>query len=450
MKVNKVIVNILVVLVIVLISVISFLGINVIRKNVVTNLIPDYKFGIDLTANRNIRLSVDESEVTKETNQNELEEITTDGTEVNNEEEKTGELVNPQEVRTVENYYNSKDIIVKRLEQLGEEQYSIKLNEENGFMDIQLVEDSDVTTIIQSIAAQGKMELIDSETNEVILSNDNIKGAKVGYSNSSDKGTYVGLVIEFNEDCKDKFKEITENHPVTKDDEGNDNSKKVKLNLDGQTLIETAFESAIEDGQFQMSIGQPSNDENVIKKNTKNANQMAVFINTGKMPVKYTVEINRYMTSDFEIESVSIVCALIGIVALVAIVVLFIVNPHLGLKNTILLVGFVAAYFLLMRYTDIIISLESIVAFLFVVGMQYLFNVKAAKMAKEEQAGNVITTLLKKNALRIMPLYVLLIVCAFSEWQSIFSVGIIMFWGFALMLIYNLIFTNILYANSKK
>lgn len=449
MKVNKVIVNILVVLMIILISVVSFLGINVIRKNVVTNLIPDYKYGIDLTANRNVRLVVDESQVTKQENGNELEEINEDGTKKEEtEEQETIELVNPQEVRTQDNYIKSKEIIEKRLKDLGVEQYTIKLNEETGTMEFELIEDENVTTVIQMISSQAKLEVVDSDSNEVLLTNENIKDAKIGYS-SSENGTIVGLIIEFNDDCKDKFKEITENHKVSQDEEGKDTSKKIKLTIDEETLIETAFEKAVEDGKFSMSIGQASNDEKTIQNNMKNARQIAALINFGKTPIKYTTDINRYMTSDFEVESMETVYITVCVVIAIAVVVLFVVNPQLGLKNAILFIGFIAAYLLAMRYTDIIVSLEGIVTFLFVTAMQYLFMFNAAKMAKEDNK-NVVTKIVKKNVLRLIPLYVLLIVCIFSKWQGLFSIGVIMFWGLVLILVYNYIFTNLLYENSKK
>ena len=121
----KVIGRILATIIIILIGLISFVGIYVNDKNAMKNLIPEYQLGYDVYGSRHISISVDDSTKTKKyDSEGKLVENTDESTDKNSDENanenitEVEEPVNPEEVRTVENYKAVRDIIEARLEYL--------------------------------------------------------------------------------------------------------------------------------------------------------------------------------------------------------------------------------------------------------------------------------------------------------------------------------------------
>ena len=84
----------------------------------------------------------------------------------------------------------------------------------------------------------------DKDTGEVLISNKDIKDAKVGY-NTTSSGTTVYLTIEFNKDGKQKLNEISKTYVSSKDADGNDTSKKIDMKLDDETILSSYFEEEI-------------------------------------------------------------------------------------------------------------------------------------------------------------------------------------------------------------
>ena len=115
------------ILLIILITAVSFVGIYVQKQNRMENIVKDYSWGKDIDGSRQIVLKVsDEKEtITKDSNGKVVKEEDKKEDGKYTTEEKP---VNPEEVKTLDNYNKSKDILEKRLKKFGVDDYTIKMN----------------------------------------------------------------------------------------------------------------------------------------------------------------------------------------------------------------------------------------------------------------------------------------------------------------------------------
>ncbi len=263
---KNVTIKILAILIIIAISLISFVGIFVKNKGTMVNILPDYDLAKDLKGARIAELVVDSS--TEEIVLDNEGNVTEDGLdEEGNLKEgysKKQEPVNKTEALNEENYKISKEIIQKRLKAYGINDYSVRLNNENGEITVELYENSNTDTAIYNLEYLGEFTVKDSETKETLLDNKDVKTAKAVYG-TTETGTTVYLSIEFNKVGKKKLQEISRNYIETTDEEGNTNTKKVTINLDNDQLIETYFGEENTNGILQLSVGSATTDSSIIQ-----------------------------------------------------------------------------------------------------------------------------------------------------------------------------------------
>ena len=117
------------IVIILLLSLISFVGIYVKDKNTMKNVIPEYKLGTDLYGARNILIKVDDSTTTKKYDSDgNLVKDSSDGDENNENITEVEEKVNPDELRTADNYEAVKNIIEARLKYMKVEDYLLRFD----------------------------------------------------------------------------------------------------------------------------------------------------------------------------------------------------------------------------------------------------------------------------------------------------------------------------------
>ena len=315
-KTLKLLGKISVVVIILLLSLISFAGIYVKDKNAMKNVIPEYKLGTDLYGARNILVKVDDSTTTKKYDSNgNLVENSSDKDENNENITEVEEKVNSDELRTAENYETVKNIIEARLKYMNVEDYLLRFDESTGNISLEVPENSSTDYIAQYTITKGEFKIVDNDTSEVLLSNSDLKEAKVQYSTST-SGTTVYLTIEFNKDAVEKLKNISNTYISSTDAEGKTTTKKIKMTLDDSTIISTYFQEEISTGIIQLSMGTSTNTSE-IQSNIQSASNMAVLLNTDPMPLTYTMETNRFVYSDITAETLKIVIVGLCIVALI-------------------------------------------------------------------------------------------------------------------------------------
>lgn len=450
-------------LLVILISMISFVGIYQKNKNKMENKVKDYSYSMSLNGARTIKLKVNTESTDDVPN-------------------------NSEEVLTAENYKKSKEVIEKRLNKMNVEEYTTSVNETTGEITIQIPEQNSQTdTIIGNLNTVGKFEILDSETKEVLLNNDDIKSSEVLY-NTTNSGTSVYLQIEFNKNGKDKLKNVsqtyvsvnnttnnttennvaknttseTENEATNTTTEGSSDTatteKKITMKIDDQEIMSTSFDEPITTGKIQLSVGSATTDRTTLQNYVDQAQSVATTLDTGKLPVKYDLEKNQYILPKLTTQDLIKVEIAIAIIAVVGIIILIVKHKLNGLLAGIAYVGLSAVYMLVVRYTNVTISIESIAGIIIVLILNYIFTTMFLNKIEElnkEKAENVMKkatgATYKKFYLRIIPICIMAIAFSFIKWVTISSFGMITFWGIVIIAIYNAIITRyLLKANVER
>lgn len=453
-KIMKTIKIITISLLIVLVSMIGFFGIYKQNKNQMSNVVKDYTYAMDLNGARTIKLTLNSD--------------------------------NSDEVKTEENYKTAKEIIEKRLKKLGVEEYKVNVNNENGEITVQIPEDLNTDTIVSNLTTVGKFEILDSETNDVLLDNNSIESSKVLY-NTATSGTSVYLEIAFNKDGKNKLEEISKTYVKTENNTTDENAtteenntevtentnetntenttsetsskteKKISLKIDDSELMSTTFDEPITSGKIQLSVGKATTDSTTLKGYVEQAQNVATVLDSGKLPVKYDMKKNQYILSSITEQDLTYVAVTIAIIAIIAIIVLIIKYKTNGLVAGIAYTGLAALYLLLIRYTNVVISIDSIFAITMMLAFNYIFTIILLSNIKKMKTENVenavqksVTETYKKFFSRIIPVCILAIVFCFIKWTPINSFGMITFWGIVIIAIYNATITNLLFRIKNK
>lgn len=443
----------LILLVILMVLLIGYIGIYVPIQNRIENILPDYQWGRDIKGSRVLSFKVDTSteEVVKDQDGNVIESATDEEIEQNGYT-KVEEPINKEEALTVENYDKVKDIMEKRLQASGFSDYVIRLNRDNGNMAIELKEDQTTDDVINLLYSQGKFEMTDSDTGEVLLSNKDIKNSSVLYANSGTGSVSVYLSIEFNKEAKAKLEEISNTYVSTTDEEGNETEKTVAMTVDGQTLIESSFDEPITTGEIQLSLGSGTSDSDQLQTYIEQASMIATLLNTGDLPITYEVDSNKYIQAENKDKQAMIAGIVILAIAIIGIIYWIIRYHKNGLFAAISFIGLPALILLVIRLTNVEITVAGIVAmvltavlnyFLLTMILKQLKHVKKIRISMEEK-------IIRRSAFLVVPLLVVAVVFTFIGYAPISSFGMNLFWGIALLIGYNLLITKPLLEEINK
>ena len=462
-----------IVLAIVLVTMVAFLGVYVPVQNRMENKVKEYAYTMDLDGARNIRLKVDKSNKTiiKDSEGKQVENSENLSEEEIKEKGYIKEEIpyNSQEVLNEENYQKSKEIIEKRLQQLKVEEYNIKLDKDTGDIILEIPEDDTTDSIVSNIATVGKFEIVDSETKEVLMDNNDIKLSNVMYGSdttSTTAGTIVYLNIEFTkdgakeiEDISNKYVEtVVENTDTTEEKvEGEEAdaaepttvTKEITMLIDDEEIMSTSFDEPVKTGKLQLSLGNCTTDSETLQEYVDQASNMASVLDTGNMPVKYTIDENQYVLSDITNQELNIIGYVIGGLAVLGLIVLIIRFKSFGVLTAILYLGLVSAFLLIIRYTNVALSIQGILGISIILLLNYIFLNKLLLKIKNEKLNKTILNekikdTYKEFFVKIIPICIAVVAFCFVGWAPISSFGMVMFWGILLIAIYNILVTNAL------
>ena len=451
MKAQKKLSIVLILLLIILISIISFVGIFYQDKNQMVNVIPAYSLGTDLSGYRKILLTVDEDDEN-----------------------------NTEDILNYDNYVKSANVIKARLKSMGIEDYTVRCDESTGQIEITIPENDQTEYILSDITQKGSFEIRNTANNEVLMNNDDIRSVKVDVVQSSySVGTSsIYMDINFNNAGSKKFKNITrdyqnvvsndttdnsvaENETVENELENNstneaisnettnetsnevseetakeDDTTEIGLYIDGTSMMTTSFTEVIDNGVMSLSLGSSSSDEQT-KTLKYQAESLAAILENDAMPVQYSVTGNVYISSPIEQSTINILIGIGICIALIMLIVAIIKYRAKGVIISVCMVGFIALYLLILRYTNVVITLEGIFSIGLVFVINYILNIMILNRL-QNNVEKTFTKALTKFVLSMIPMLILAVVCCFSSWMSLFSFGMILFWGLVTSVIYNL------------
>lgn len=482
-------------LAILLVTLIAFGGVYIQTQNRMENKVKDYELGRELKSQRVIELKIKESSSDSE-NSSSDESTDTDSSEEKEKSEETTSTENEstENKLTEKDYENAKKIMEKRLQSLGAQDYTISLNKENGTVRVELPENDNVDMYIYYLYASQKITIKDTDSKDNLLNDEMIKGAKYSYTSDS-KGAYqVYEEIELTKDGQAKLNELlndyallatdvteienakkasesestktestseesTETTENTSTDEQNTESTETQSTTEETSsnsettkktaklyVNDTTYDvSKLEKGKITVKIGSSSTNATSVNNNISKAAEIAMLENAGKLPADYEVDTNRYEYSSItQKEIIYFAIAMIAILV-ITLLVYCVIYKKSGILASISFVGFVALFSLLIRYTNVAISIEGISAIIVVMIINLIINREILSKTKKMNLVNEAVKATYKNVyLKLIPVGILTIVFCLAKWESLSSFGMIMFWGLVLTAIYNSTITRTL------
>lgn len=412
----------IIILTVILVSLISFVGVYVQKQNRMENQVKEYKLGMSLSGYRQVRIEP-------------VEQKDADG--------------NILEVKD-EDLNKVKEIIQTRLEQLGAKEYLIRTSKDN--IVIEMKEDENTDYFVSNVTEQGKFEIIDSKTNEVLMTNNDIKLSNVLYNNTQN-GTAVYLNIQFTPEGTTKFEQITKDYATTEEtkaaqEENNTlglenlggttttpttadlNQPKISVQIDGNEILSQSFDEPISSGKIQVALARATTNNETLQENIKTTSTVAVTLDNGMLPIEYEIKENEYVYSDITSEMLLIFSIVIAVIVLIALALLIIKHKMKGLIASCLYIGLIALYLLIIRYTNVELTIEGIAGILIVLAINYIITFRIVEGKKILQED-------------LIPVAITAIAFCFIGWSQIASLGMVMFWG-AVTLVYHMITKKVL------
>ncbi len=451
MKKNYTLKIVLAMLFVVLVSLVSFVGVYKGK-----NLLKEYSLGKDFSDKKVVTFSVKEDATTEEQNTeneeaNSEEQNTENGTnetntteqntensteEQNNEkEEANSEEQKNENVQTDEQkeYKNSKNIIEKRLAAMNSEEYDIRLNERTGNLVIEVPSDMDAS-YLSEIVSKGKAQILNQSTNETIIETNGFKNASTRIDSTSYAKPVVLLSIKFTNDAKKTFKNVNTKYT---DSEGKESEATFAFTLNGETLYSDTAESfanTAKNGSLELVLGQEDDEEN-LEADYQSALALVSIINSGEISTDYKLESVKIVSSNINIKTIIIIVAIIGLIMLIY--VIYKVKKK-GILPVLSLIGLVATILLVLRYTNVKITLFTILGLAVIVLSNYILILKTLSNDKT----------FKQNFIEMLnilvPCLIVAVVFCCSPYLQLATMGMTIFWGIIVMFIYNAIITRIL------
>ncbi|MCI9000241.1 MAG: hypothetical protein HFJ26_04815 [Clostridia bacterium] len=445
--------KILMVLCVIAICLISFVGILVSKQGQMKNVLPEYRLGMNLTGGRVSKFKI--SEKTEDTIYDAEGKVTNEGT---NEDgslkegyRKETKPVNAEDCLNIDNYQKAKKVMENRLKSMGISEYLVKLNEQTGEMLIEIPEDMKTDQTLSSLTYVGKFEIKDNDTKEVLLDNKDVKRASVVYGSTS-SGTAVYLSVEFGKEGKQKLEDITKTYISKTDEEGNTVTKNVSIELDGDSLITTYFGETISTGILQLSIGTASTSNEQITTYIEQASRVAGLVDSGAMPIVYELEENNFISNKDNMVIVKAIMMVLFVTVMIGLIYWIVKYKMNGLFAAISYIGLLAIVLLVLRYANVVIAFEALVAVIsiFVANYAVLQYILGKLQKTQETKEEIIKETYKHFASIFAPLFILGIVFTFVSWLPIASIGMILFWGLTALAIYDYMSMKFLFDEVEK
>jgi len=465
------------ILIIVLLCLVSLGGVYWKNKNIMENKIKDYNLGMDLGTNTLIKLEVakEEEKSSEENNQT-------------SEEGQASEENKTEKTYSIDDYKKSKKIIEKRLEIAKIEQYTIRLNENSGDVIIEVPNDTD-TVALQSILTTGKVEMKikkaeikednaeSADTNatenkdktednkeenkeeneekteevkeELIITNKDIKKVETGVDETykNEIGSIVKFNIEFTSEATARLNEIKKNYVVPVDKYGNQKENTIVFTIDDNeicSLTETEFLATAVHGTLPLQLGTYTKEQVQLDTALKEANYKKIVIESEQMPIKYTVAYTNDIHSNVESKTIYMVFGIIfGLMCLY-----FIIKyKFVGILSGATIAGLISALLLVVRYTNLQMSIAGLVALGTIMLLQFVYLVKVLSSKKlNKKSFNEKTIQITKM---LIPAFIFSVVIAFANILEINGFGMVMFWGIILFELFNNIITRAILTNVK-
>ncbi len=466
-------------LIVVLISVISFFGIYVKKDVVWENILPEYKTGMEFDGYMQLRYALDDTEESKEIfvdsegnyKGDVLVSLNGETTENNEETQNVAEeaeldvvngyskknivqKVNPDEKINIETFEKTKKIIQERIENQGEYEYNIRQDSITGELVLEVPDNDNVEVIDALVTSVGEISIIDSEKGFILIDNSYIKQAGVltnplspeeignhdehNHEHSDDEVYYQAyLQLQFNEEGAELIKEVSKEYLVA---ENEADSKMITVKFDDESLITTYFGEELATGDIQIPLGNPMLPGEEFNDIVNRVVRVADVINTEELPLVYKLVANNYVESAVT-EDVELIMNIVFAVIIVVVSIIMIIRYKFnGFKQAIISVGFIASLLLMIRFVSVIFTYNSLISFMAIVLINYVFGFKCLEKLKNETNRKIaLKETMKELYLAIIPVCIIACIFTFMSSVVISSMGNVLFWGLLVQALFSLL-----------
>lgn len=465
----------IIILLVVFISIIAFWGVFKKENGVWNNLLPEYHLGIDVQGARELRYHLDDTEEEKyvyvDENGNVISEVWEDGSSTTAEHEAEHEAgtaedeheiedipytketrtikVNPDEKLTKENFEQAKKIIQKRLKNQEVSEYNMRLDDVTGNLVIETKNDNAyVSDVGDMVLSQGKFQIIDYQNGLVLLDNSDIERVSVVTSNDSGYKTY--LQVQFNKEGSQKLRDISTKYVRTtqeseeeseQESEENSTTKYVAVVLDGTTMLQTYFGEEMTAGILQIAVGDNRTEYNEYLEDYESASVISNVLNSGMLPVSYKLEADHFVQSEM-IDYVDTIKVLAFVTMILVSIILIVKFKKNGALASVAGIGYIALLLIIIRYTNAIITESAIFVYYIVILLNYIFLKQLLKRLQTEDIKKSYFETAKRFYLNLIPAFIVAIIFTLTNYFVLSSIGMAIFWGLILNIIYHFIVTK--------
>ena len=346
--------------------------------------------------------------------------------------------VNDPAVLTKENYLKTKKIVENRLKDFGIADAEVTVNENNGKLAVSVPYEG-TTDYSAALASQkGKIEIIDSETKEVLMGRSMIKKASSYYqqANNNDSATAttddtvsynLGVNLTFTSEGQKKLNELSKTYIETTDENGETSQKTITVQIDGEDKYITYFTP---DGEYtELAIplyrSVSADDMDTFNSDYKDCFVTQTILNNDEFPITYKLTSGSFIESDLG-ENFVKGLSIAGIVLLAIVIVLTIVkNKKDGFCASIIEIGYIAILLLIIRAASVSLTLSGILTIAIMAIVNYFLLLTFMKTEKAidklEKFGNFILT--------IIPFIITIVVFALGKEVNTQSIGSVGIWG---------------------
>lgn len=433
----------LMILICVLIILIGFLGIYLKKGISYKNILPKYELASDLIGSTVLEIEVDDSTNTKYYDKDGNEVDSTEITEENEKDYKKEEIpVNAKESLTEENYEKVVSIMKQRLNFLKADQYKIDLDKKSGKI-VLTYEDDYPDDIVSFIQMEGKLDLVDSTTEEIVLTYSDFSKVETEYA-ALDNGSYtVYLNFKLNESGLDKINNIDKYKTISDSETDDDNVNKGKITFDGEEIAEVSYNDFLLRGKsLRITVAKNLTSDSEINSELNTCTIVSKLATFGKLPVTYNITAEEYINSTV-LNYLNYIIIGIGVIGVAISIYLIIRYRFKGLLSVISFAANTALFLILIRITNIQVSLNGFAGLLglIVLNTVLLDNMlKCIKNSEKTFSENIKSAYLKTIDAFVITL-IIFAVFAFSKMTVITSMGLLVFWGWVIVVLGNLMLT---------
>lgn len=437
---------------IILVTLVAFAGVYIQVQNRMENKVKDYTFSKDLERERIVELKVVDSTMT-------------------DSEGNAYEDQNP-EILTEKNFSIVKNTIEKRLKKLKADDYIISLNRSNGTIKVELPENENTDAYAYYLTADSEVEIKEKDSETQLLNDSVVKSAKYSYLVDAENQYQVYLEIKLNKDGQAKIEEIAKTYAVLaneideieeaqnqeEENEGTEQTETTETSEENQEQAETKKIAVlsiggseydidkIEKEKIIAKIGSKTSNSISVNNNMQKAGELQMLINAGRYPVNYEILSNRMVYSEITRTDLMYTEIAILVIVLIALIFISVKYKTAGILSSVAFIGFISIFSLLLRYTNVMISKEGILAIIVIFAINLRLN--QIILSKIQKLNNMVNDATKASYkelfLRLIPVVILTIVFCLSGWSNLISFGNVMFWGLILIAIYNVLVTRTL------